>query len=244
MRTKNRKVRLQLKAEAIVAMCAVIMAPAAVAQGDPQLIIPPAPTLTEIPNKSGDPANPLRYLDRYGLPGSGPVPGVTLGCPLEGEKGAAAATSGTEVRPAQAGQPQVSRPVGSVTTAGGEDKQRAQQKAAQAQKKKPTPGKKEPKKEVAISEGKPIAPPAPERPNPLKDTTLLMSAGQYDQALKEIDKVLAPDKANATAHYLKAVILVYRRQYAHAIAEYNEVQRLAPGSDLARRALEGVKKLQ
>lgn len=226
-----------------IVTCAMLAAPAAVAQDDHQLIIPPAPTLTEIPNKSGDTQNPLRYIDRYGLPGAGPVPGLTLGYPADGDK-AAAAASAAPAAPSQPAQPQVSKPAGSGA-AGGEDKQKAQQKAAQDQKKKKQAGdKKEAKKEVAASEGKPIAPPAPERPNALKDATLLMGVGKYDQALKEIEKVLVADKSNATAHYMKAVILVYRREYANAIAEYNEVQRLVPGSDLARRALEGIRKLQ
>lgn len=235
--------RLQWKLVAIAVGWSVFMAPASVAQTDSQLIIPPAPVLNTIPNRSGDPANPLRYLDRYGLPGSGPVPGVTLGYPLEQEKAATPPAAAGAVQAPGSSPSAAGQPVGSVSKGAGADKQGAQQKAAQAAKKKAPAGTKGVNKEVAISEGQPTAPPAPEHASGLREASLMLAAGEYDQALKEIEKVLSVDKENASAHYLKAVICVYQRDFARAAAEYDEVLRLAPGSELARRALEGLKKL-
>src|SRR5262249_19100328 len=159
---------------------------------DPQLIIPPAPVVNEIPNRSGDAANPLRDIDRYGLSGAGPIPGVTLGCPL-GQEGAASGPAAGEGPAPQARPFTTGKAAGSVTTAGGEDKQKAQQKAAQAAKKTALAAKKAVNKAVANSEGKPLGPPVLERPQLLKEATLMMGAGQYDQALKAIEKVLSVD---------------------------------------------------
>lgn len=216
----------------------------AVAQGDPQIIIPPAPNITEIPNKSGDLQNPLRYIDRYGLPGSGPVPGVTLGYPAEGEQGKGAQDQAGAPEQQAAGQAEKTP----EAAAAGAAEQKGKKPEEKGKRKKQKKGQGKPAQGRAAgagsAEAKAPAPPAPVPANPLKDASLLIATARYAEALKEIERVLNTDRTNPTAHYLKAVVHVYQRDYARARDEYQQVMRLAPNSELSQRAQEGLGKLK
>lgn len=70
-----------------------------------------------------------------------------------------------------------------------------------------------------------------------------LSAGRYDKSRDYLRSVLNRNPNDPKAHYLMAVTLVRLRQYEDAAAHYQAVLKLAPGSDLARRASEGLSKL-
>jgi Flp pilus assembly protein TadD len=200
--------------------------------------------VTEIPNKSGDAQNPLRYIDRYGLPGSGPVPGVTLGYPAEGEQGKGVQEQGGA--PEQQAPAQGEKAPESAAAGAAEEKGRKPEEKRKAKKPKKGEGKQPAGRATREKAGEPRAAtqPAPVLTNPLKDATLLIATAKFPEALKEIDRVLAIDKTNPTAHYLKAVVYVHQREYTRAREEYNEVMRLAPNTELAQRAQEGLTKLR
>lgn len=225
-------------------LLSVLLPLPAAGQGDLQIIIPPAPNITEIPNKSGDLQNPLRYIDRYGLPGSGPVPGVTLGYPAESEQGKGAPEQAGSPDQQAAGQTEKTPEAAAAGAAGEKGKKPREKRKSKKQKK--VQGKQPAGRAAGAgsAEAKVPAPPVLVPGNPLKDVGLLIATARYADALKKLERVLRTDRTNPTAHYLKAVVHVYQRDYERARDEYQQVIRLAPNSELSQRAQEGLGKLK
>lgn len=79
--------------------------------------------------------------------------------------------------------------------------------------------------------------------NPLRDAIIYLNAQDYQGCLTSISNYLAKDPNNAEAHYIKAVTLVYLRQYTDAAAEYRQTIALTKDPQLQQKAEEGLKKL-
>lgn len=88
-------------------------------------------------------------------------------------------------------------------------------------------------------------PPSPAKPanTPLKKALAQIMLGKYDAGLTILNAYIEKNDKDAQAHYLKAVALVMLRQFSLARKEYGLVLKLSPGGELARRAEEGLKKL-
>jgi cytochrome c-type biogenesis protein CcmH/NrfG len=67
---------------------------------------------------------------------------------------------------------------------------------------------------------------------------------RFSEALRRLDKVLKKDPRNFDAMYLHAVGNVMLRKYESAIKDYEELIKLAPGTDIARKANEGLRKIK
>jgi hypothetical protein len=115
-----------------------------------------------------------------------------------------------------------------------------------------TPGAKKPTKKPPAKKPKKAAPipkdqPKDETPtvqlNPLRDAIIYLNAQEYQNCLASISGYLAKDPNNAEAHYIKAVTLVYLRQYTDAASEYRQTISLTKDPQLQQKAQDGLKKL-
>jgi tetratricopeptide (TPR) repeat protein len=89
------------------------------------------------------------------------------------------------------------------------------------------------------AESKPVVP----QQSDLKEATFALSAGMYEKSRDYLESVLNRNPNDSKAHYLMAITLVHLRQYHAAAQHYKAVIRLAPQTDLARRATNGLSKL-
>lgn len=71
-----------------------------------------------------------------------------------------------------------------------------------------------------------------------------MQSRNYQAGLQKLSAILAKEPNNAMALYLRAVSEVMLHKYAEATIDYNAVIKLSPGSQLANRASDGLKKLK
>lgn len=79
--------------------------------------------------------------------------------------------------------------------------------------------------------------------DPLREVIVEMNARDYTRALQRLDELIGKDPHQAKAIYLRAIVHVHRRQYHLAAKDYREVIKLAPDTDLAVRAQDGLKKI-
>jgi len=70
-----------------------------------------------------------------------------------------------------------------------------------------------------------------------------MRLGRYDQCLTLLNQIIQDDPHNSQAHYLKAVVFVMTRHYSQAADEYRQCLKLNPAPDIAKRAQDGLAKL-
>lgn len=77
----------------------------------------------------------------------------------------------------------------------------------------------------------------------LKDVSMLMGSRDYKGALEKLAPILSRDPRNPMALYLRGVNQVMLHKYTEAASDYESVIKLSPGSDLAMRAADGLKKL-
>lgn len=78
---------------------------------------------------------------------------------------------------------------------------------------------------------------------PIRRALADVRSGRYSDAMVGLNRILAKNPGDAQAHYLKAVLLVFGRQYVEASGEYQQVIKTAPNSDIARLAQAGLSKL-
>lgn len=99
---------------------------------------------------------------------------------------------------------------------------------------------------VNYVDGKPVAVPPPQpRYNPdLTNAIFDINTKRYAESITLLDKLIKNEPANLSAHYLRGVTYVMMRDYRNAARDYEEVIKKAPGSDLAKRASEGLAKLK
>ncbi len=136
-----------------------------------------------------------------------------------------------------------------------EGEEGAEEKKAQGKKKKSQDGSEKEAKEGKKSDGKEgeegkeeeskkdLLPPAAPVYDPIREALFELNSKQYSRSLETLNKVLSSNPHHAQAHYVRAIVLVMMRQYTGAAADYKEVLRLTPNSDLGRRAAEGLKKI-
>ena len=87
------------------------------------------------------------------------------------------------------------------------------------------------------------APVADERNLKFREILFDINSGKYQSSLEKLDKLIVSDPSNAGAHYLRAVSLVNLKNYKAAETAYKLVEKLSPGSALATKAADGLKKL-
>jgi Tfp pilus assembly protein PilF len=87
-------------------------------------------------------------------------------------------------------------------------------------------------------------PVAPAQPSELNLAMFELDTKRFSEALRRLDKVLKKDPRNFDAMYLHAVGNVMLRKYESAIKDYEELIKLAPGTDIARKANEGLRKIK
>lgn len=83
----------------------------------------------------------------------------------------------------------------------------------------------------------------PQGYHPLKEAIFYLNAKQYNEALAILNKYLNGHHNDAQALYLRGVVHVMQRDYPLAAADYKEVIRIYPNSDLSRKATDGLKKI-
>lgn len=92
------------------------------------------------------------------------------------------------------------------------------------------------------------APVIPEKPSQTsQDLNAVMyeiTAKHFRESLNRLGKILQTQPNNSSAHYLKAITHVMMHNYVDAEKEYLQVMKLVPGSDLAKRAADGLKKIK
>jgi tetratricopeptide (TPR) repeat protein len=76
-----------------------------------------------------------------------------------------------------------------------------------------------------------------------KEILFDLGTGKYASSLSKLDKLILIEPKDATAHYLRAITQVNLRNYRAAEEDYKTVSRLMPGSALAIKAEQGLKKL-
>ncbi len=79
--------------------------------------------------------------------------------------------------------------------------------------------------------------------DPLKEALFLINSHQYEKSLETLNRLLIANSNNPNARYLRACVYVYLRRYQLAILDYQQVLKLAPNSDLGKRAAEGLKRI-
>jgi tetratricopeptide (TPR) repeat protein len=79
--------------------------------------------------------------------------------------------------------------------------------------------------------------------DPLKEAMFLINSRQYEKSLETLNRVLGSNCNNQNARYLRACVYVYLRRYSLAVLDYQQVLKLSPHSDLAKRAAEGLKRI-
>jgi tetratricopeptide (TPR) repeat protein len=79
--------------------------------------------------------------------------------------------------------------------------------------------------------------------DPLRDVMFDINAKNYAGALTKVDNVLKQTPNHAKAHYIKAVTLVYLRQYTQARQEYESAIKYSPNTPLSKLAADGLKQL-
>lgn len=212
---------------------------------------------------------PLRYIDRYGIPGQGPVPRVEDAAPATSQPGQPAASP--DFGPASAGQGQPGA-AGAADEGKGEGEKGEKEKSEKEKGEKSEKGDKgekdgsartgagegkdregkdrqgkggnqaDKKGKGGENEGKGRADGAPVY-DPVRAALFELSSKRPAGALAHIERAVAKNPRDARAHYIRAVVLVELRRYSEASAEYRQVKRLAAGSELAQRAEAGLKNL-
>lgn len=76
-----------------------------------------------------------------------------------------------------------------------------------------------------------------------KEVLFDMGARNYASSLSKLDKLISKEPKDPTAHYLRAITQVNLRNYKAAEEDYKTVTRLIPGSALANKAEQGLKKI-
>ena len=71
-----------------------------------------------------------------------------------------------------------------------------------------------------------------------------INSKRYADGIQKLEKVLQANPANSSALYLRAVAQVMMHKYSEAAGDYEKVIKLSPGSDLAKRAEEGLRKIK
>lgn len=94
-----------------------------------------------------------------------------------------------------------------------------------------------------LSSSIPSAASAPIVSAAMKEVQSLMSAGDYKAAYVKLSSMLEKEPRNIMALYLRGVTEVMLHKYPEATNDYQTVMKLSPGSELASRAAEGLKKL-
>jgi tetratricopeptide (TPR) repeat protein len=84
---------------------------------------------------------------------------------------------------------------------------------------------------------------APKVGTDFSDALYLMESGDYAHSRDRLTSVLNRNPSDARAHYLMAVVLVKLRAYDEAAEHYKKTIKLAPDSTLAKRATEGLLKI-
>lgn len=79
--------------------------------------------------------------------------------------------------------------------------------------------------------------------DPLKEALFDLHSKEYEKCFNTLNKILLENPNNPSARYVRGVAYVLTRQYAKAADDYRQVLRLLPGSELANRASEGLKKI-
>ena len=79
--------------------------------------------------------------------------------------------------------------------------------------------------------------------SPLNSALEDVKAGFYPHALSTVDQILKTNPENADAHYLKAIILVYKHDFAIAKNEYQATIKYSHSDQLKERARAGLEKL-
>ncbi|MBX9771828.1 MAG: tetratricopeptide repeat protein, partial [Candidatus Obscuribacterales bacterium] len=79
--------------------------------------------------------------------------------------------------------------------------------------------------------------------DPLRDVMFDINSKNYTGALSKVDTVLKQSPNHAKAHYMKAVTLVYLRQYGQARQEYESAIKYSPNTPLSKLAADGLKQL-
>src|SRR5262249_23781824 len=100
------------------------------------------------------------------------------------------------------------------------------------------------KDDDAKAENRPATDRSQGKYDPLREAAFLMNAKQYNQSLDTLNKVLAVNGNNPQARYLRAVVHVMLRQYGEAATDYQQVIKLSPGTELGKRAVEGLKRIK
>jgi hypothetical protein len=114
-----------------------------------------------------------------------------------------------------------------------EEKKKEEEKLAEEKKKEEEKAEKEKKKE----EEQKVA------YDPLKDAMFDLNAKRYDEGIAILKKLLSTEPKNVHAHYILAVTYVMKRQYPLAAEQYKRVTELAPKSNIAKLAEEGLQKI-
>lgn len=86
-------------------------------------------------------------------------------------------------------------------------------------------------------------PPSPPENTPIKQAMGLTNLRKYNESIAKLKELDARQPNDPQIHYLLAVNYVLTRRYAEARSEYQLVERLAKGTDLATRAAEGIRKI-
>jgi len=125
----------------------------------------------------------------------------------------------------------------------GTTQQAAKPPQSNTKKGKAAPPPKTPGTPAAQKQTLAIPPAASNEHSPLKMSLSLMRTGENEKSLQLLEQILREHPEDASAHYLKAVILVRMKQYKNAADQYNEVIRLNPGTQLSTYAREGLTKI-
>lgn len=86
-------------------------------------------------------------------------------------------------------------------------------------------------------------PPSATESTPIRQAMGLTNLRKYNESISKLKELDARQPNDPQIHYLLAVNYVLTRRYAEARSEYQLVERLAKGTDLAARAAEGIRKI-
>ena len=78
----------------------------------------------------------------------------------------------------------------------------------------------------------------------LNNVVFDINAKRYDDAVSQLNKILHDAPKNASAIYLRGVVYVLMHKYDQARQSYEEVIKLSPNTDLAKKATEGLSKIK
>jgi Flp pilus assembly protein TadD len=78
----------------------------------------------------------------------------------------------------------------------------------------------------------------------LNDVMFDLNTKRFTDALTKLDKILHDAPKNASAMYLRGVVLVMMHKYDQARQAYEQVLKLSPNTELAKKATDGLSKIK